>query len=93
MRQQGGKQNYPHLGLDTITLKPSGGGLGKKREGSQGEKGYVEGKKSIWKTDSKHQSNDFTLKSRAPSLVCEQPISRLCLGGEGVETKAAKQKA
>lgn len=44
---EGGKQNYPHLGLDTITLKPSGGVSGKKQEGSQEEKGDMEGNKSI----------------------------------------------
>lgn len=52
------------------------------------EKSTWKAKKSIWKTDSKHRSNGFTLRSRAPSLVREQPISRLFVWGE----KGLKQK-
>lgn len=67
VRQQGGQQNYPHLGLDTIEAQ--WGVTWKGTGGVSGEKGYVEGKKAIWKTDSKHQGNDFTLKSRDPSCL------------------------
>lgn len=54
-----------------------GGDLERSGRDLRREKAMWKAKKSIWKTDGKHQSNDFTLRSRAPSLVREQPISRL----------------
>lgn len=47
VRQQGGQQNYPHLGLDTIEAQ--WGGLGKEREGSRGEKATWKAKKPFGK--------------------------------------------
>lgn len=62
--------------MPSLPTNPERGGRSPRREKAQGKAENL-----IWKTASKHQSHNFTLKSGAPSSVCEQHIPQRFRGG------------